>query len=91
MGSVLDLIVREMNAGKVKENVLLILIQSPTPLNSQFFSLDAMYLQDNFVPSYFRPLLEPSLFLIPMVSKHFAHGNTVSAIGVLATYIKLSP
>ena len=63
MGSVLDQIVREMNAGKVKENVLLILIQSPTPLNSQFFSLDAMYLQDNFVPSYFRPLLGTVSFL----------------------------
>ena len=64
MGFVLDQIVREMNAGKVKENVLLVLIQHPMPLNSQFFfSLDAMYLQDNFVPSYFRPLLGTVSFL----------------------------
>ena len=91
MGFVLDQIVREMNAGKVKENVLLVLIQHPMPLNTQFFfSLDAMYLQDNFVPSYFRHLLGIVSFLIPLVSKHFAHGNIVSAIGVLATYIKLS-
>ena len=90
MGPVLDQIVREMNAGKVKENVLLVLIQPPMPLNSQFFSLDAMYLQDNFVPSYFRHLLGIVSFLIPLVSKHFAHGNIVSAIGVLAIYIKLS-
>ena len=53
-----------MNARKVKENVLLVLIQPPTPLNLQFFfSLDAMYLQDNFVPSYFRPLLGTVSFL----------------------------